>query len=115
MTAMSEEEFQALISAVRKGQVRRIRHIILAPMKRFAAFVNALRRGELAVPPPTFPAKASPPLTKEQQRLEGVCACLPEVARAWSATSVAPYHVFATRLAVVHYGWRAYRLGDGWS
>ena len=54
MTAISEEEFQALVSALAKGPVRRIRQIIMAPSKRFAAYVHALARGESPTPPPIY-------------------------------------------------------------
>jgi hypothetical protein len=86
MTAMTEEEFYQLNEAVSKGHVRKVRKIIMAPSKRFAAFVKALRRGEkqpmptYPILPPAVPAE-DPLLTVEEQRFQSFCAALPVLER----------------------------------
>ena len=75
---MTADEFQELKSAVRNGHVRRIKEIIMAPAKRFEAFVSAALRGEIALPPPSAPV---PPVaaSPEEQRLLNFRACLPNL------------------------------------
>jgi len=80
MTAMSEEEFQALQRAIAKGHGRRINELILAPAKRFKEFVQALKRGESPAPLKFYPDAPPLTLTKEQQELEDFRGAVTELA-----------------------------------
>lgn len=75
-TTISDEKFRALLVAMRKRQVRRVRQLVRAPALGFATNIDALAKGARPSPP-IFPPEPPKPLTGKQQQLKDFCDTLP--------------------------------------